>query len=106
IHLDLRALKDHTGIETRAEELKDVFSKVGISSQVRSANLLNVEIPSHRLDLVREIDLIEEAARLLGYDRIPVLYPFQREQSRASTAKLYQKIQLVRKRVLEMGLTE
>lgn len=106
IHLDLRALKNHTGIETKVDELRDVFQKVQISSQVKTANVLKVEVPTHRLDLQREIDLVEEAARLLGYDRIPVVYPFQNSQSSSSTAKLYQKIQLIRQRILETGLTE
>lgn len=32
-----------------------------------------VTIPSHRHDLLREIDLIEEVARIYGYDNIPAL---------------------------------
>ncbi len=36
---------------------------------------LTVESPSYRLDLTREIDLIEEIARLHGYDHIPVVAP-------------------------------
>ncbi|HLG18247.1 MAG TPA: phenylalanine--tRNA ligase subunit beta, partial [Bdellovibrionota bacterium] len=34
-----------------------------------------VEIPSRRSDLEREIDLVEEVARLYGYDRIPSKIP-------------------------------
>ncbi len=34
-----------------------------------------VEIPTFRADLLREIDLIEEVARLFGYENIPVTYP-------------------------------
>jgi phenylalanyl-tRNA synthetase beta chain len=37
-----------------------------------------VTIPSWRQDLEREIDLIEEVARLNGYDRIPVTMPVGR----------------------------
>lgn len=32
-------------------------------------------VPHHRLDLVKEIDLVEEVARLYGYDRIPRTLP-------------------------------
>jgi len=32
---------------------------------------IRVRVPSHRPDLVREIDLVEEVARHWGYDRIP-----------------------------------
>ena len=36
---------------------------------------LQVTVPSFRPDLEREVDLIEEIARLYGYDRIPVTMP-------------------------------
>ncbi|MFW6113227.1 MAG: phenylalanine--tRNA ligase subunit beta [Thermodesulfobacteriota bacterium] len=36
---------------------------------------LAVQVPSHRGDLEREVDLIEEVARLGGYDKIPVTLP-------------------------------
>jgi phenylalanyl-tRNA synthetase beta chain len=35
----------------------------------------SVVIPSYRVDLTREIDLIEEVARVTGYDKIPLLLP-------------------------------
>ena len=34
-----------------------------------------VELPSYRLDLEREIDLVEEVARFYGMDRIPAVLP-------------------------------
>ena len=34
-----------------------------------------VTIPSHRLDVEREIDVIEEAARIYGFDRVPSSLP-------------------------------
>ncbi|MCR4440718.1 MAG: phenylalanine--tRNA ligase subunit beta [Peptococcaceae bacterium] len=50
------------------------------SLQVRVINKENggwtVETPSHRRDLQREIDLIEEVARLHGYERIPTTLPY------------------------------
>jgi len=38
-------------------------------------NQLRVRPPSFRVDITREIDLIEEVARLEGYDKIPVTFP-------------------------------
>jgi len=38
-------------------------------------NHLQVTPPSFRVDITREIDLIEEVARLEGYDNIPVTFP-------------------------------
>ena len=39
---------------------------------------LHVEVPSFRIDIEREIDLIEEVARLVGYNEIPTSQPFIR----------------------------
>lgn len=38
-------------------------------------DMIRVIPPSYRVDIKREIDVIEEVARLEGYDRIPVTYP-------------------------------
>ncbi|WP_313512377.1 phenylalanine--tRNA ligase subunit beta [Pseudomonas sp.] len=35
----------------------------------------SVAVPSHRFDISLEVDLIEELARLYGYNRLPVRYP-------------------------------
>ena len=35
----------------------------------------NVTVPTHRVDVSREIDLIEEIARHYGYDRLPSTFP-------------------------------
>ncbi|MCA9810837.1 MAG: hypothetical protein KC473_10890, partial [Candidatus Dadabacteria bacterium] len=33
------------------------------------------EVPTYRVDLTREIDIIEETARLYGYNNVPVTLP-------------------------------
>lgn len=42
---------------------------------LRSEECLIVEVPAFRVDLKREVDLIEEVARLYGVDRIPTSAP-------------------------------
>src|SRR5207344_1254873 len=36
---------------------------------------IEVEVPGHRVDIEREVDLIEEVARVRGYDRIGSTVP-------------------------------
>jgi phenylalanyl-tRNA synthetase beta chain len=61
------------GIEVPAGDLIGVLRDLEIDVEQRDDDELVCEIPPHRArDLTREIDLIEEIARVVGYDRIPV----------------------------------
>ena len=62
-----------------------------------------VTLPSWRLDLEREIDLIEEVARVFGYDRFANTLPTPLPVRRHPTAGAER---AVRSRLLAMGFTE
>ena len=52
------------------------FTSIGLQVAAgNGADQLQVTVPSFRPDLEREVDLIEEVARLYGYDKIPVTMP-------------------------------
>jgi len=106
LNFDLRAFQKLVGIEAKAEEISSLFNVLGMSSQVKSPNVLRVEVPTYRIDLLREVDLIEESARLLGYDKIPEIYPVQKNQTRAITQSLQHRLSVVRERILDTGLCE
>jgi len=67
-HSRLVQLLGHEIIEKDAEQL---LSRLGISTRHELGGAWVARIPSHRYDLRIEADLIEEVARLYGYDRIP-----------------------------------
>ncbi len=59
-----------------------LLSGIGLSVEPNvDGNLFTVSVPTFRHDLEREIDLIEEVARLNGYDLIPVTLPLSRAKS-------------------------
>jgi phenylalanyl-tRNA synthetase beta chain len=62
------------GISLEAEELAGTLRRLGFSAQVRKGRVL-AGVPDHRLDIgegtVGAADLMEEVARVYGYDRIP-----------------------------------
>lgn len=52
------------------EELHDVVRRLGFLAE-DEGDWMRVQVPSRRFDIALEEDMIEEFARLLGYDRIP-----------------------------------
>ncbi|MNZ30757.1 Phenylalanine--tRNA ligase beta subunit [compost metagenome] len=63
------------GLELPAAEVERLLVALGLKVAASGAGQWQVEIPSHRFDLSIEVDLIEELARLYGYNRLPVRYP-------------------------------
>lgn len=61
------------GITTSMVE--SVLTALGCSLVLRSEGVYDVTLPSWRLDLEREIDLIEEIARVYGYNRFANTLP-------------------------------
>ncbi len=62
------------GTEIAAAEMEQILSRLGFDVEV-SGSAYQVTIPTFRSDITREIDLIEEIARVYGYDNIPTTLP-------------------------------
>lgn len=62
------------GLQIPAQAQKECLEALGLPVRSEGTNLL-VEIPTHRPDLTREIDLIEEVARIYGIHNIPTTLP-------------------------------
>jgi phenylalanyl-tRNA synthetase beta chain len=63
------------GAKISREQIAHYLSCLGMAVREEGSNRMEVKPPSFRVDLTREIDLIEEIARLIGYDAIPVTLP-------------------------------
>lgn len=62
------------GVELKVDEIRQVLDNLNFEYQ-QQKGLFQVEIPSYRSDIEIEEDLMEEVARLIGYDRIPTTLP-------------------------------
>lgn len=62
------------GIEIQPELAAGMLRRLGMEVSGGDA-LLTVEVPTARPDLTRAVDLVEEVARLYGYDEIPETLP-------------------------------
>jgi phenylalanyl-tRNA synthetase beta chain len=75
IRLSVRKIHQVLGTEVSAEQVGNYLEDLELEVQGEDEDVLVVTPPSFRGDLEREIDLIEEVARLDGYERIPITIP-------------------------------
>lgn len=61
------------GYEVSPGKIKSILSRLGLAIKVIDEDNLLVSVPTYRPDIEREIDLIEEIARINGYDNIPTV---------------------------------
>jgi len=71
IELRYRAIKQLLGIEVPLADARDILTRLGMHIVAEAANALTVAVPSYRFDITIEADLIEELARVYGYNRLP-----------------------------------
>ena len=62
------------GASFNSEQVRDLLSRLGMEVLSQPENM-EVKIPSFRPDLLREVDLIEEIARIDGFDKVDTVYP-------------------------------
>ena len=60
------------GIEIPVEEQRRILAALQVAVQETGPESWECDIPTFRSDIEREIDLVEEIARIHGYDNIPV----------------------------------
>ncbi len=73
--LDLREVQRILGEPLSTLEISRILSRLGFTMLPGAEDSYLVHIPSWRLDCEREIDIIEELARLHGYDKFPNTLP-------------------------------
>ena len=64
-----------TGVAHSPERIAELLTTVGCTVEGPSDGVFTVTAPSWRPDLTLAADLVEEIARLDGYDKIPVILP-------------------------------
>jgi len=62
------------GVPVTADEMADIFTRLSLP-YLRAADAFTVTPPSYRFDIEIEEDLIEEVARVYGFERIPANPP-------------------------------
>ncbi len=75
------------GVAVSADQMASIFTRLGLT-HVRTAEAFIVTPPSYRFDVEIEEDLIEEIARIYGFDNIPAMPPLARAAMRSQPEAL------------------
>lgn len=75
IPLDLASVRKILGIEVSPYQAKHILENLGFTLRLKGEHKFLVQVPRHRADVRLEIDLIEEIARIFGYQRLPEILP-------------------------------
>lgn len=92
------------GVDIREEDVMDIFRRLRFSAK-KEGNVYYVEVPSRRNDLSIEVDIIEEVARLYGYNRIPAVF-LQGSQSIGGLTREQRLRRVIRRTLRHLGLNE
>lgn len=71
IALDVNWVNGFIGINLSETEMADFLRRLFFKVSSESTGILDVEVPSFRLDIDAKEDLAEEVARIFGYNNIP-----------------------------------
>ena len=75
LHLSVAATNRLLGTDLDREHMANLLASVAFDALPVGEDGLEVRVPSFRVDVARPQDLMEEVARLWGYNQIPVTFP-------------------------------
>ncbi len=76
------------GTDLDQKSMADHLKSIEFSVEERGDDLLAVTVPSFRVDVSRHEDLVEEVARLSGYNSIPTTFPLIPSDTRLPSRRL------------------
>ena len=106
ILLRRRELARHLGLEPPAQDVEGILSRLGFSPKPAGSTAWRTTAPTHRTDVTREIDLVEEIARHYGYERFPARLPGAETGESARKSPQSMKEDRVRELCLGLGYDE
>ncbi|WP_333589667.1 phenylalanine--tRNA ligase subunit beta [Ligilactobacillus acidipiscis] len=74
VEISLERINHVLGTELNSQEVKQIFTRLDFGVE-EDHGVYTVEIPVRRWDIEIDADLIEEVARLYGYDKLPATLP-------------------------------
>lgn len=95
------------GVNITPARIKGSLQRLGFAVTRPSKNSLTAEVPAFRTDVHGETDLVEEAARLYGYDNIPLRTPpAERFYSGSAELPAETRYSMIRQILSSLGMNE
>ncbi|OTP11987.1 phenylalanine-tRNA ligase beta subunit [Enterococcus sp. 10A9_DIV0425] len=104
VNITLTRINHYLGTELTVPEVSEIFEALGFGYQVE-AERFTVVVPPRRWDIQIEADIIEEVARIYGYDRLPSTLP-NGETVAGSLTNAQKTTRKIRTLLEDSGLTE
>ncbi|GGG86948.1 phenylalanine--tRNA ligase subunit beta [Staphylococcus pragensis] len=93
------------GFDLSSDEIKAIFEQLGFETK-QNGDSLTVNVPSRRKDITIKEDLIEEVARIYGYDEIPSSLPVFGEVTSGELTDRQHKTRTVKETLEGAGLNQ
>lgn len=75
ISLSVKKVENVLGIKISCDEITDLLKPLEFKVIKADAVSVSLQIPTFRVDVTREIDVIEEIGRMYGYGNVPMVLP-------------------------------
>lgn len=92
------------GTSITTDMIKDIFTSLCFTYSL-DGETFSVTVPTYRNDITMEADLIEEVARMYGYDHIPSTLPVM-EMTKGVLTDSQSKLKIIKNTLVDLGLHE
>lgn len=72
VKLRLKKVIELLGVEIAEDKIKAILENLEIKIIAENDGILDLEVPAYRVDVQRDVDLIEDILRIYGYDNIEI----------------------------------
>lgn len=93
------------GTELSIIEIAAYLNSIEFETSEIDADTLDVTPPSFRVDIIKPVDLMEEIARLTGYNNIPTSFPMIPAKTSTQNNRIDFRM-LIKDKMLGLGMTE
>lgn len=105
VEVSLERINGYLGTELSSLEVRSILGRLQFDYDFLDGDNFRIEVPARRGDITRAVDIIEEVARLHGYDNIPTT-PIHGDVIPGALTKPQAIRRELRKRLADSGLNE